>query len=51
MVLNQGKPCSLGERAEVAVSREQRNTSVYATLRDQRIAEARLAALCQHLCS
>jgi len=39
---------SFGERPEVTVSREKRNASVNTALGDQRIAEARFAALCQH---
>ena len=43
------KARSFGERSEVPVSREERNASVDTALGDQRVAEARLAALCQHL--
>jgi hypothetical protein len=41
--------CSFGERSEVPVPREERNTSVDAALGDQRVAETRLAALCEYL--
>ena len=41
--------CSLGERAEVSVARDQSNALVDTALGDQRIAEARSAALCQDL--
>src|ERR1700716_2296338 len=40
---------SFGERSEVPVSREERNPSVDAALGNQRVAEAHLAALRQHL--
>src|SRR5258708_6831151 len=40
---------SFGERAEVPVAREERNAAVDTALGDQRVAETRLAALCQHL--
>ena len=41
--------CGLGERAEVPVARDDRNALVDTALGDQRIAETRLAALCEHL--
>jgi len=41
--------CGLGERAEVPVARDERNTLIDTALGDQRIAETRLAALCEHL--
>jgi hypothetical protein len=40
---------SFGESSEVPVSREERNPSVDAALGNQRVAEACLAALRQHL--
>ena len=40
---------SVGERPEVPVSREERNPAIDTALSDQGIAEARLAALRQHL--
>src|SRR6266481_4762373 len=40
---------SVGESSEVPVSREERNSSVDAALGNQRVAEACLAALRQHL--
>src|SRR5882762_8756185 len=40
---------SIGERSKVPVSREERNASVDAALGNQRVAEACLAALRQHL--
>jgi hypothetical protein len=40
---------SFGERSEVPVSREERNASIDAALGNQRVAEACLAALSQHL--
>ncbi len=42
---------SLGKRPEVAVTREEGNTPVDTTLRNQRVAEASFAALCQHFCA
>jgi len=42
---------SVGERPEIPVSRKQRNPAINTALGDQGIAEPRLAALCQHLCS
>jgi hypothetical protein len=42
---------SAGERPEIPVSRKERNAAIDTTLGDQGIAEARLAALRQHLCS
>ena len=40
-----------GEHSEVPVSREERNASIDAALGNQRVAEACLAALSQHLSS
>jgi len=37
-----------GERTEIPVSRKKRNPVIDTDLSDQRIAEARFAALCQH---
>lgn len=39
----------IGERPEITVARQKRNAAIDAGLRDQRIAEASLAALCQDL--
>src|SRR5437016_14483944 len=49
------KTRGLGERPEVAISREERNTLVNAALGNQRVAQASPAALCkdfraQHSC-
>ena len=41
--------CGLGERAEVPVARDERNTLVDTTLGNQRIAETGLAAPCEYL--
>src|ERR1035438_5022304 len=40
---------SVGERPEIPVSRKERNPAIHTALSDQGIAEARLAALGQHL--
>src|ERR1700690_2428242 len=45
---HQIKTRSFGERPEVSVSRKERNAPVDAALSDQRVAEARPAAPCQH---
>ena len=39
----------VGERPEIPVSRKQRNSAIDTALGDQGIAEARFAALCEHL--
>jgi hypothetical protein len=40
---------SLGKCQEIAVAGEEKNAAVEAALGDQRIAQARFVALCQHL--
>jgi hypothetical protein len=42
---------SAGESPEIPIARKERNATIDTTLGDQGIAEARLAALRQHLCS
>src|ERR1039458_894041 len=46
---HQIKTRSFGERPEVSVARKERNATVDTALGDQRVAEARPAALCQHV--
>jgi hypothetical protein len=40
---------SVGERLEIPISGEERDPAIHTALGDQGVAEARLAALCEHL--